>query len=387
MFRSPFEVNIIGAGLGGVCLAQRLKKSGIRATIYERHNDRTYLAEGFWIEINDEGIAALRECLDPQHFKMLMASTQPTNRPDCRWLPRAALQRSLLDGLNGRVQFDKTFARYEQRTDRRVATVFSDGASVLSDILIAADGVHSKVRQQMLPHARRIDTGVLAIGGSASLSSEIMNVLPPRAVEYPIAINGPDHRQMFIAVWRGQPQLKASATEINDNEVTNTVDGKVMSYRVADQIMWRFAALSSEYNLQQDPEDVAGAELKATVLRMITSWSPPLRRLVELIDPATIFPLPIRSCVPVDPWTSGSVTLIGDAIHGMAPYGGFGANTAMRDAAVLGGKLASANHREKTLSQAVSEYEADMIGYGFDAVRRSMEILQQANPMNPMPLS
>jgi 2-polyprenyl-6-methoxyphenol hydroxylase-like FAD-dependent oxidoreductase len=119
---------------------------------------------------------------------------------------------------------------------------------------------------------------------------------------------------------------------------------------------------------------------------MMTSWSPNLRRLVELIDPATVFPLPIRSCVPFRHWATGPVTLLGDAIHGMAPYGGLGANTAMRDAGLLGQNLSAAGRREKTLLQAIYDYEAEMIEYGFDAVRRSMQILQQVNRMDPKPL-
>jgi 2-polyprenyl-6-methoxyphenol hydroxylase-like FAD-dependent oxidoreductase len=284
------------------------------------------------------------------------------------------------------VQFDNTFVRYEKRSDGRVAVFLADGACLIADVLVAADGVHSRVRQQMLPHARRIDTGVLAIGGGAKLSVEIMNVLPPRAFEYPIAVNGPGHQQMFIAVWPRRPLPGKFGAEIDDNGAADALDDKALGYQVADQMMWRFAALSSDYGLRRAPEDVPVSELKGTVLKMITSWSPQLRRLVELVDPATIFPLPIRSCVPIEGWTTGPVTLVGDAIHGMAPYGGFGANTAMRDAAVLGGNLASADRGEKTLLEAISDYEAEMTGYGFDAARRSMQILQQANGMNQTPL-
>ena len=386
MSKSSIEVIIIGAGLGGICLAQNLKKNGIVSTVHERHHGPAYLAEGFWIEINDEGTAALRNCLSPKHFEALMATTQPTNRSDCRWLPRAALQNCLLQGLEGIVQFNKTFVRYEKRSDGRVAAFFADGACLIADVLVAADGVHSRVRQQMLPHARRIDTGVLAIGGGAKLSVEIMDVLPPRVFEYPIAVNGPGHQQMFIAVWLGRPLPRKFVAETDDNGAAEALDDNALGYQVTDHMMWRFAALSSDYGLRQAPEDVPGSELKGMVLKMIISWSPQLRRLVELVDPATIFSLPIRSCVPLERWTTGPVTLVGDAIHGMAPYGGFGANTAMRDAAVLGGNLASADRGEETLLQAISHYEVEMIGYGFDAARRSMQILQQANRMNPAPL-
>jgi 2-polyprenyl-6-methoxyphenol hydroxylase-like FAD-dependent oxidoreductase len=384
MSKSSIEVIIIGAGLGGICLAQYLKRSGIVSTVNERHHGRAYLAEGFWIEINDEGTSSLRSCLNPKHFDLLMRITRPTNRSDCRWLPRAALQKCLLQGLEGTVRFDKTFVRYEKGSDGRVTVFFSDGSRSVADVLVAADGVHSRVRQQMLPHARRIDTGVLAIGGGAQLSAELRNVLPASVFQYPIAVNGPRHQQMFIAAWQGWHQK--TITTIHDNDAADTLEDKVFDQKISDQVMWRFAGPSSDYGLSQAPESIPGLKLKETVLGMMASWSPQLRRLVELIDPATIFPLPIRSCVPIERWTTGPVTLVGDAIHGMAPYGGFGANTAIRDAAVLGENLVSVNCGNRTLLEAISRYEAEMTKYGFDAVRRSMQILQQANGMHPIPL-
>jgi 2-polyprenyl-6-methoxyphenol hydroxylase-like FAD-dependent oxidoreductase len=85
MSNSSYKVVIIGAGIAGLCLAQNLKKNDIRVDVYERNHGQTYLAEGFWIEINREGISSLRECLPSQHFATLVATSRPTNRPDCRW--------------------------------------------------------------------------------------------------------------------------------------------------------------------------------------------------------------------------------------------------------------------------------------------------------------
>ena len=60
----------------------------------------------------------------------------------------------------------------------------------------------------------------------------------------------------------------------------------------------------------------------------------------------------------------------------MSPAGGSGANTALRDAALLAAELGAAARDEKTPVQAIADYERQMVGYGFAAVRaaRSAEL-------------
>jgi 2-polyprenyl-6-methoxyphenol hydroxylase-like FAD-dependent oxidoreductase len=74
----------------------------------------------------------------------------------------------------------------------------------------------------------------------------------------------------------------------------------------------------------------------------------------------------IVTSAPVDPWTPTTVTLLGDAIHTMTPGQGVGANTALRDAALLCRALTAASRGEKTILGAIAAYEAEMIPYGFD---------------------
>jgi 2-polyprenyl-6-methoxyphenol hydroxylase-like FAD-dependent oxidoreductase len=107
--------------------------------------------------------------------------------------------------------------------------------------------------------------------------------------------------------------------------------------------------------------------------QMTRDWHPILHELVALTDPTTCFPISIRTSVPIEPWPSGNVTLIGDAIHTMTPGRGVGANTALRDAALLCRNLAAAQEGRLALSDAVADYEAQMRDYGFDAVMKSRE--------------
>src|SRR5207237_1625316 len=116
-----------------------------------------------------------------------------------------------------------------------------------------------------------------------------------------------------------------------------------------------------------------GNELARLVLEMTPHWHPNLRRLFELTDPTTSFPINIRTSVPIPAWQTSNVTLLGDAIHTMTPGRGVGANTALRDAALLCRNLTAARDGRMTLIQAIREYEARMIDYGFDAVLKSRE--------------
>ncbi|WP_279582615.1 FAD-dependent oxidoreductase [Fodinicola feengrottensis] len=112
-----------------------------------------------------------------------------------------------------------------------------------------------------------------------------------------------------------------------------------------------------------------GAEVIELALEMTPHWHPHLRRLFELGDPASSFPVVTATSVPVDPWPTTNVTLLGDAIHTMTPGHGVGANTALRDAALLCRCLVGS---DGSLLDAIGAYEAEMIPYGFARVRDSL---------------
>ena len=121
---------------------------------------------------------------------------------------------------------------------------------------------------------------------------------------------------LFTAVWRG-----AGGAE-------------------ADTAIWGFSDAAGRF--PADVTDLDGAALRQLVLDRIAGWSPAFHRLVGGSDPATVNALRIRSAAPVDPWPTGRVTLLGDAIHNMTPMAGVGANTALRDADLLRRELTGA---------------------------------------------
>jgi 2-polyprenyl-6-methoxyphenol hydroxylase-like FAD-dependent oxidoreductase len=95
-----------------------------------------------------------------------------------------------------------------------------------------------------------------------------------------------------------------------------------------------------------------------------------------------VFPVVIRTSVPLDPWTPSNVTLIGDAVHTMTPGRGVGANTALRDASLLCRMLVAARDGKRPLLEAIGAYETRMRAYGYEAVLKSREQMDGNAPIH-----
>jgi 2-polyprenyl-6-methoxyphenol hydroxylase-like FAD-dependent oxidoreductase len=143
-----------------------------------------------------------------------------------------------------------------------------------------------------------------------------------------------------------------------------------------DYLMWAFVVHRD--SLPGRSSDLCRDTLQDTVARRMSRWNPNLRRLVVESDSATVEQFPFTAAERVAPWTTTNVTLLGDAIHGMPPVGGLGGNTALRDAALLCRALTAADRGESSLLTAIAKYEADMLTYGFAAVREATRYLRLA---------
>jgi 2-polyprenyl-6-methoxyphenol hydroxylase-like FAD-dependent oxidoreductase len=140
--------------------------------------------------------------------------------------------------------------------------------------------------------------------------------------------------------------------------------------------MWALSAKREKFRLH-DADWADGGALATAATRAMAGWSRGFRDLVGLADPTTISCLPIRTSLPVAPWPTQRITLLGDAIHSMTPYRGIGANVAIKDAARLKRVLAAAHGGERDLLDAIHDYETGMLDYGFRAVRNSLKAMHQ----------
>ena len=360
------HVTIVGGGIGGLALAHGLIRAGISADVYERTHQRSDWLQGYRIHINPAGARALRDCLPPQNWAKFLdtvsggdggfgfltdqctellglpASEINTDGERHFAASRIHLRDVLLAGLDDVVHHGREFTRYQADGDR-VTAFFADGSTASADLLVGADGANSRVRAQLLPHAAgRLDTGVVAVAGKHPLAS-LPEMLTARA---------------NIVIPRGRGSLFTAAWQPLSAE--------------PGYVLWGFADAAGQF--PADVSSLDGPALQALVASRLTGWSSVFRRLIGDSDPATVNALQVKSAIPVEPWPTGRVTLLGDAIHNMTPMAGVGANTALRDADLLRRRLAEGG----PLLEAVAGYEREMLDYGFAAVRQSLRNAKRA---------
>ncbi len=411
--QAPLHVVIIGGGIGGLTLAQGLKKSGVSAAVYERDRTRTDCVQGYRVHINPTGSLALHECLPAPLFdaftrtcgkpaegirfvteqmKVLLAldgrNAPARFRGDSvaqhRSVSRITLRQILLSGLEDAVHFGKTFVRYEESSLGRIVAHFEDGSTAEGDVLVAADGVGSRVRRQFLPHAERIDTGIAAIAGKVFLDDENRRLIAPELTNALTLASGKGGYSLFLAL---QDVGGVAINGIGGNDESAAAGNHFDNSR--SYLMWAFGARREKLGLDGgDIERMSGEELRSTALRVMTqrSWDERLRALILLADTDTINAIAIRTSASIAAWQTQHVTLLGDAIHAMTPYRGIGANVALKDAVRLCRALATANRAERPLIDAIRDYETGMIDYGFRAVQTSLHAMNQAVMEDRLPL-
>ena len=396
--KNDLHVVVIGGGIGGLCLAQGLKKAGVRATVCERDRTPTARLQGFRVHIDPQGSRALHDCL-PEHLWLLFQSTcgdfsrgftlldeqlgelmkfrDAIENPDPverhRSVSRITLRQVLLAGLGESVQFDKRFTHYEQRADGGLAAHFADGSTVEGDVLVAADGVGSRVRSQYLPGNEPIETGVISLGGRIPLTDGVMALLPPSLLDGPAIVMPPTPANLFMAAWRRSKDAKEIARTLNwmGRSETDPVREE------GDYLVMALGAREPWWGIEGDPLSLSQPEMHRLLCSKLIDWHPNLRKLAEMMGEELGF-LRIRTSQPVAPWTPTNITLLGDAIHSMTPYRGVGANTALRDATLLCSKLTAGARGEQPLLAAIGAYEAAMREYGFHAVGESLKSMEQA---------
>jgi 2-polyprenyl-6-methoxyphenol hydroxylase-like FAD-dependent oxidoreductase len=401
MTHKSFHVGIVGGGIGGLALAQGLKKAGVSVALYERDATPTDRLQGYRVRISPKGSAALHDCLPADLFDLFAAtcsvdrrrfrfltekmeellslefSGEPGTVAENRAASRITLRQILLARLDGIVEFGKAFARCEETADA-IVLHFADGSTATCDVLVGADGGNSRVRQQFLPQAQRIDTGIVGIAAKAMLTDDNRRRLPPRVLDGTGLVMAPGRRSMFIGLHEFATDGPTLPALDHGGPVLAAGEANALSDNTMSYVFWAYGGLRTDLERDTPLEQLAPPDLQRLVLDRIRNWHPDYSVLVCASDPSTFYVGSIKTSVPVASWPTRRITLVGDAIHSMTPYGGIGANIALRDAALLRNKLAAAAGSEGSIEAAIHDYERQMRDYGFSAVRTSLQALEQA---------
>jgi 2-polyprenyl-6-methoxyphenol hydroxylase-like FAD-dependent oxidoreductase len=372
---STSEVLIIGAGIGGLCLAQGLRKAGIPVRVYERDTRPGSRWEGYRIAINADGAAALEACLPEPLWRAFLATSgsggpftvlSPGLDPlfrrdeddDARFaVDRATLRRLLLAGLDDVVRFGARFDRYRVEGER-VTAVFTDGRTATGGLLVGADGTGSPVCKQYLPQAQVVDAEVGGLAVKLHLTDATRAWLPEGLRTGMNLITDGAGVALFTSVY--DPPAGARAA-------LEAATGPQPEIDFAPYVL---GALNADpAHLPVDLTRLDADALRALGESMIAGWHPALRRMLAESEPASRGGLLFSATAETPPWPSTRVTVLGDAVHAMPPTGGLGGNAALHDARTLVAELTA-----RPWQAAVPAYEAELRAHGYAALREALTI-------------
>ncbi|MFI8219713.1 FAD-dependent oxidoreductase [Streptomyces sp. NPDC085932] len=348
------HVTIIGAGLGGLTLARVLHLHHIPVTVYEAESSPSARAQGGLLDIHEhsgqlalkaagltdefraivlEGRQALR-VLDRDGTVLLDQADDGTGgRPEVQ---RGDLRRVLLDSLPaGTVRWGHKVTGIRALGEGRHEMTFADGGTVVTGLLVGADGAWSRVRPL--------------------LSAATPGYIGKSVVETCLFDADSRHRAAARAVGGGMLIVPSPGREI-------------FAHREKDDTLHAYVGLAEprEWFSAIDFSDTATAT--ARIAREFDGWAPELTALITQSDVAPVL-RSLHALPAGHRWDRvPGVTLLGDAAHLAAPNGE-GANLAMFDGAELGQALAAYPDDTET---ALTEYEQAMFRRGAETVADDM---------------
>ncbi|OBT64269.1 hypothetical protein VE03_06813 [Pseudogymnoascus sp. 23342-1-I1] len=383
----PLRVIIIGAGIGGLALAQMLTSApNIQVTFYERNSSMDDGVAGFRVMLSGSTLAMLKRKLSSEVWASLALGIglQPEGGEKIEFLKgngdklftwdsdptkdqvsvsRFQLKEALLSQTKPFLKLGIAFENYKLLPNGGARVHFSDGTTDECDLLVGADGVHSMVKKQLIPYATVKDLGIVCIYFKVPLTEKSWRLLEFTSrsmVIYPISHSHnhkanldytlcPHNQYILLATWRNP--LAPFATRYTDLTI-EPEESYIM-------LGAGFPA-SSFHNRRCPPPGLTPTELKAELIER-TSAPGIHSRFAELAQAActnTAYVHTVCKSNAIRPWTSQTVTLLGDAVFNMSNTLSRGANCALLDAVSLAECLTSATydrHSPASISAYVNE--------------------------------
>ncbi|MGI5372833.1 FAD-dependent monooxygenase [Streptomyces sp. CA-251387] len=320
---------VVGAGIGGLAAAIGLRLIGWEVTVVER---APVLADaGAGISLHANGIRALdvlgvgeavRAAGRPQYSggtrvpgggwlaRMDGAALERELGTPIVGIPRAVLHRLLRAALPSECLVVGVEAMSVDRTGPSGVRVRLGDGVLEADLVVAADGVGSRLRAQLFPRHP----------GPAYSGSTVLRAITERPVELD-----------------------------TDFELTWGKGAEFGHIAFADGRAEWHAVLNS-------PPGVRHTDALAAMRRRFGDWHDPIPALLDATAPDAVLHHDIHElAIPLPAFTAGRIALLGDAAHAMTPNLGQGACQALEDAAVLTAALAT----EPTVEAALARYDAE----------------------------
>jgi len=333
MPRAP-RIAIIGGGIGGLTAALALERHGAEPIVCEQASVLSEVGAG--INLTPNAIKAFRalgieaevEAIGSGSEFQIIRSWKSgrlisrVRRGDFRkkfGAPNLTLHRvDLLNVLSGALKTTETrlgkrAVAVEQRARAAVAR-FADGSEIEADIVVGADGIHSAVRNSLFGADAPRFTGCICWRGMAPVDA------------LPRDINTADG-----TMWMG-PHGHVVHYPVHGGKLINIVAH-------LDSDAWTEESWTHECDVAELTTAYAG-------------WNPALTRLYPCSERWYKWALYDRE--PLERWSKGRATLLGDSAHAMLPYLAQGAAMAIEDGCVLAAMIA--RHRDD-LDAALSSYE------------------------------
>jgi 2-polyprenyl-6-methoxyphenol hydroxylase-like FAD-dependent oxidoreductase len=345
------KITIIGGGIGGLTVALCLHKGGYEVKVFESVKEIKPLGVG--INILPHSVRVLtnlglqdiiaKQAIETSNLEYFNRHGQrfwsePRGRhAGYKWpqfsVHRGALQMILFKEVQDKLGIEALYlnhhlSHFEQDKDK-IKAFFIDKETgktintVESDLLIGADGINSAVRNQLFP-----------LEGPPVYSDNVLyrgtTVMPPFLDGKTMAMIGSLKQKMVV--------YPISLPDENGNSLINWV-GNI-----------------KEGNSKLTVRDWNRQANQQSLVEKYKSWDFDWINVPQMIQNAPgVYEFPMSDRHPLERWSFGRVTLLGDAAHPMYPIGSNGASQAILDAEMLANSL----QNESDPIKGLEAYETD----------------------------
>jgi salicylate hydroxylase len=336
---SQLRIAIVGAGIAGLVAARALQQFGFRPVVYEQAQTLGEVGAGLTVSPNAthvlnaiglEGVLS-RIGMRPdrggvRHWQTgeLMVEISRGNEMLEKYgaayyqVHRADLHAELAGMVAATdptaIRTGHAFADLEQGA-AGVTLHFANGVRAEADVVLGADGVRSQVRTRLFGADRPRFTGYVAYRGLVPFAN-----LPAGAIDPTSCLSTGPGRSFTRYLVRG-------------GELVN------------------FVGLTERDDWREE-----GWSIRATVKEMLeeyADWYESVRAIIAATPPDGLFKWALFDREPLQEWTRGRVTLIGDAAHPMLPFLGQGAAMGIEDGMVVARAFAAADSIDDALRRYV----------------------------------